>query len=281
VVDSLMQCPNGILMWTRRFEEGGIDALRDIPRSGGPPKIDGATMDNILSEAGRTKTTPAKLRQKIWQETWILHHITYVGKLMCKARFSVKTATKVHASPAGNGTANSWRHRTKMRIVRLKKAGFAIATMDELFFIHNDAEGHKYWSPIGIPSSACGGTQEAYVFGAVTDGGRRIFRTATRGFNNRAWYSMSGLSTPLQKGGADTGQGIDAPLKASKEDIRQKQERRVHLPAQGLAISQRLGAMLAQGKNDLLNSEYSETFDNMRKAVSRCFRTVRFDLDIV
>ena len=65
VADSPMQCPNWVLMWVRRFEEGGIDALRNLPRSGRSPKIDGATMDNILSEAGRAKTTPAELRQKI------------------------------------------------------------------------------------------------------------------------------------------------------------------------------------------------------------------------
>jgi len=35
-----------------------------------------------------------------------------------------------------------------------------------------------------------------------------------------------------------------------------------------------------RGKNDLLNSEYYETFDNMRKAVSEYLRTVRFDLDV-
>ena len=31
VADSLMQCPDWVMTWTRRFEEGGIDALRDLP----------------------------------------------------------------------------------------------------------------------------------------------------------------------------------------------------------------------------------------------------------
>ena len=39
-------------MWVQRFEEGGIDALRNLLRSGRPPRIDGAAMDNILSEVG-------------------------------------------------------------------------------------------------------------------------------------------------------------------------------------------------------------------------------------
>lgn len=52
---------------------------------------------------------------------------------------------------ADNGTVNSWRHWTKMRIARLKNAGFAIAAVDEAFFIHNNSAGRKYWSPIGTP----------------------------------------------------------------------------------------------------------------------------------
>ena len=68
---------------------------------------------------------------------------------MYRAGLSVETATKVHANYACGGTVNSWRHRTKIRIARLKKAGFAIAAMDESFFMYNDAASRKYWSPIG------------------------------------------------------------------------------------------------------------------------------------
>jgi len=35
--DCLMQCPNRVSHRARRFEEGGIGALRDLPRSGRPP----------------------------------------------------------------------------------------------------------------------------------------------------------------------------------------------------------------------------------------------------
>ena len=33
--DSLMQCPNWLSCWARRFEEGGLDALRDLPGRAG------------------------------------------------------------------------------------------------------------------------------------------------------------------------------------------------------------------------------------------------------
>ena len=88
-----MQCLNWVLMWVGRFEEGGIDALRNLPRNGRPPRITRAAMDNMLSETG------------------ILFHVTYVRKLMYRAGLSAKTATMVPANRAGNGTVNSWRHR--------------------------------------------------------------------------------------------------------------------------------------------------------------------------
>jgi len=35
-VDYLMQCPNWVRNWLRRYDEGGPDGLRDLPRSGRP-----------------------------------------------------------------------------------------------------------------------------------------------------------------------------------------------------------------------------------------------------
>ncbi len=49
---------------------------------------------------------------------------------MYMAGLSAKTAAMEHANRVDNGTVNAWRHQTKRRIVRLKKAGFAIAAME-------------------------------------------------------------------------------------------------------------------------------------------------------
>ncbi len=34
--ENLMQCPNWIRMWVERYDLGGLDSLRDLPRSGRP-----------------------------------------------------------------------------------------------------------------------------------------------------------------------------------------------------------------------------------------------------
>ena len=283
VADSLMQCPNWVLMWVQRFEEGGIDALRDLPRSGRPPRIDGATMDNILSEAGRKKTTPAELRQKIWQETGILHHVTYVRKIMYKAGLSVKTATRVHASHARGGTVSSWRHRTKMRIAHLKKARFVIAVADEAFFVHNNSAGRKYWSPIGIPVKVphAGGRRRLTIFGAVTDDGRQFFRTTTRGFNNGTFILyVRALLRRFKKVAPIPDRASTHRSKLARKIFgRNKNVEFIYLPKASPYLNASEQCWNG-GKRDLLNSEYYETFEDMRKAVSTYLRTVRFDLDV-
>lgn len=67
-----------------------------------------------------------------------------------KAGLSAKTATRVNTSHAGGRAADSWSHRAKRRIARLKKDGFRIVAMDEVFFVHNDAAGRKCWFLVGI-----------------------------------------------------------------------------------------------------------------------------------
>ena len=105
---------------------------------------------------------------------------------MYKTGLSAKAAAMAHANRAGNGVADSQRRRTKRRIAHLKRARFDVAAMDEVFFIHNDAAGRKYWSPVGAPIRIlhAGGRRRLTVFGAVTDGGRQLFRTSTLGFND-------------------------------------------------------------------------------------------------
>ena len=49
--DRLMQCPNWV-SWVKRFEEGGIDAIRNLPRSGRKPKVALRDIEEAVSAAG-------------------------------------------------------------------------------------------------------------------------------------------------------------------------------------------------------------------------------------
>ena len=155
--------------------------------------------------------------------------------------------------------------------------------MDEAFFIHNDAVGRKYWSPVGTPVRVAhaGGHRRLTVFGAVADDWKQFFRTSTPGFNDgtfvpyvrallrrfkRVALILDGASTHRSRLTRETFGG-------------NKNVEFIYLPTASpyLNASEQCWN---RGKRDLMNSEYYETFDDMRKAVSTYLRTIRFGLDI-
>ena len=57
---SPMQCPSRVSFWVERFAEGGLDALRDLPKRDRPPKVGPDMMEGIWSGASARSylTTP-------------------------------------------------------------------------------------------------------------------------------------------------------------------------------------------------------------------------------
>ena len=202
---------------------------------------------------------------------------------MYRAGLSVKAATKVHVNHARGETVNSWRHRTKMRIARLKKSRFVIAAADEAFFIHNNSAGRKYWSPIGIPVKVphAGGRRRLTIFGAVTDDGRQFFRTTTRGFNNGTFIPyVRALLRRFKRVALILDRASTHRSKLVRKAFgKNKNIEFIYLPKASTYLNASEQCW-NRGKRDLLNSEYYETFEDMRKAVSTYLRTVRFDLDV-
>lgn len=87
--DYLMQCPNWVRNWLRRYDEGGPDGLRDLPRSGRPRRIPSDTVDGIVARVAGSGITPKGLQRIMHEETGVKLHITYVRKIMraaCRPR---------------------------------------------------------------------------------------------------------------------------------------------------------------------------------------------------
>ena len=47
--DILIRCPNWVRNWLRRYDEGGLEGLRDLPRCGRPRSIESQILDTIIS----------------------------------------------------------------------------------------------------------------------------------------------------------------------------------------------------------------------------------------
>ena len=281
--DILMQCPTWVLKWVRRFEEGGIDALRDRPRAGRPPSVKPRIMEEIMSVACQTKTTPEIVRQEIHHATKVWFHTTYVRKLMRRRNLSVKKATRVHVRHADNKTVNSWRYRIKTVIPRLKKARFSIAFGDEAFFVRDSVTGRKYWSPKGtrikIPYS--GSRQRLTVFGAVTDTGEQFFRSTVRGFNTRTFIAfVRGLLRRFKRVMLVLDKASAHRSKLLKQKFgKNKNIKFIYLPTASPYLNPSEQCW-SKGKNKIMNSEYYESFADLRNAVSKYYRTTRFSLDV-
>ena len=68
-VADLAQFAKWVRSWLRRYDERGLEGLRNLPRSSRPRKIPRETMDQIVNKAGQTKCTPVELQKHMHEET--------------------------------------------------------------------------------------------------------------------------------------------------------------------------------------------------------------------
>ncbi len=66
---NLMRSDRWVHTWLERFDAGGLDGLRDLPRSGRPPKIPREIMARIIEQAVQPQCTPRELQKIIREDT--------------------------------------------------------------------------------------------------------------------------------------------------------------------------------------------------------------------
>ena len=138
----LMRSARWVRNWLHRYDEGGLDGLRDLPRSGRPRRIPRETIEQIVNKTVQPKGTPAGLQKRIHEETGTKLHITYIRKIMRMHDLSPKESQRVHINRAGKKAVQNWQYRFKKQVPRLEKDGFIPVMGDEAFFM----SGRKYWS---------------------------------------------------------------------------------------------------------------------------------------
>ena len=179
---SLMLPDRWVHTWLERFDAGGLDGLRDLPRSGWSPKIPHKTMARVIGQAVQPKCTPRELQKIIREETGVRLYITNVRKAMSRHGLTPKVPQKVHINRASRVAVRSWQSRFDRRVSRLEEDGFTIVDEDEAFFIHDAISGRKYWSLRGerIVVPYTGSHRRIVVYGAIAKDGRQFFRTHER-----------------------------------------------------------------------------------------------------
>ena len=280
---NLLRCPKWVRNWLERFEAGGLEGLRDLPRSGRPPKISQEVMDGVLGKVDRFKTTPAELQQVIHKETGTKMHRTNVRKIMQKYGLSPKGSQKVHINRATKAAVKSWQYRLKKRISRLEQDDFVIAMEDEAFFIHDVKSGRKYWSPVGVPITVpyTGSHKRITTYGSITMDGRQFFRT-------ESWFNAPTFVAYLkamQKHFGNVAVMVDraSPHRAKlvKKLLRENKNIKIIYLPKGSPFLNPVEECWHQGKRILLVSEYYRRVADMQNAISKYYRTARFHLDLL
>ena len=111
--DILIRCPNWVRNWLRRYDEGGLEGLRDLPRCGRPRRITRDAMDAIVANVAGCRITPVGMQQYIRAQTGTSLHITYVRKIMHLYNLTPKVAQKIHINRADRKAIWNWRYYLK------------------------------------------------------------------------------------------------------------------------------------------------------------------------
>ena len=121
----LMRSARWVRNWLHRYDEGGLEGPRDLPRSGRPRRIPRETIEQIINKTVQPKCTPAGLQRHIHEETGTKLHITYIRKIMRMYDLSPKESQRVHINRAGKKAVQNWQYRFKKQVPRLEKDGLS------------------------------------------------------------------------------------------------------------------------------------------------------------
>jgi len=117
VAKAFMQSRDRVHFWVRRYREGGMAALRDLPRSGRPPRAGPERIAGIIGEAEDGVTAPKRLRADIRERTGVLYRTVSVRRMMRGLGMSPKVcsrSTRAGRTPipyAGGSAAQKGRSR--------------------------------------------------------------------------------------------------------------------------------------------------------------------------
>jgi len=284
VAKVLMQSRDWAYFWVRRYREGGLAALRDLPRSGRPPKVEQKRIAKIVGESEDGIVTPKKLRSDIHEKTGVWYHPVSVRRLMRNLKMSPKVPELVHTSRPDTETIRRWQRSTKRQISRLKRQGFATVILDESIFVDSPTVGRKYWSGIGEPITVPyrGSRRRTVAYGAISTDGRRFFRTYDSfdgptfiGYLRDLCRHFGKILVIMDGAPAHTTRAVKNFVKDNRDAVRVK-----YLPVATPELSA-IEEYWHQAKRDILVSEYYATFEEMKRALSEHLRTAGFDQDVM
>ncbi len=112
-----LHCPQpNIVYWKRRFEEEGLDGLKDRPRSGRPPKVSSWKLERVktLIEKKQCWTT-TEVMKLIYEKTGVQYSLMHVTRLLHSWGLSKQRPRKKHINAASDEDVKRFKKGRKKR----------------------------------------------------------------------------------------------------------------------------------------------------------------------
>jgi putative transposase len=100
--------------WLKRYDEEGIEGLRDRPKSGRPAELSAEIeyeIKTILTDSNQGWTTK-QVEELIIKETGIKYHYTHIYRILRRWGFKQKVPRKVHVNTASAEEKDEFKKRS-------------------------------------------------------------------------------------------------------------------------------------------------------------------------
>ena len=153
VAQSLMMSDDWVRQWVDRYESGGLDALRDRPRAGRPPKVRKDKLNKIIDDASRKRVRPHEVSDAIKRKTGVGYSSRHVLRLMRGRNLSPKKIQYVHVNHASPAAVSKWQKRERRVIAYHRRKGRTVGWGDESHHRRDDKSNALFWTEQGTPVS--------------------------------------------------------------------------------------------------------------------------------
>jgi len=279
--DMVFTSASSVGNWVARYTEGGIDALRDLPRSGRPREVGREEMETIIDRESQPHARPEDVRQTVYDLTGVLYHISTVRRRMRERGLSHKRGHPVHVNRASDSAVRGWQWRTGASVPEMEAAGFTIVAQDEAIITHGAGAGQGLWSRRGervlVPYT--GSRRKVVAYASIASDGRRLcelhgrFDAATFVAHLKKIHKKFGrVAVFLDRAPQHRAREVGEFVQGCGGDVRL-----VYLPVgtPELNVVEELWHQLRR----LLVGLHVPAFDDFRRVVGGLLRTMRHGLD--
>ena len=175
--NTLYRCRSWGPKWYKRYMDGGIDALKNMPKSGRIPKVPRKFMKRVgrMARNAQKCWTAEEMQDFILGKTGYNFELSYVRKLMKAWGYTMKVSVLRHVNRASRRRIK--RFQKKMKKINPEAEGYTIGMQDESISTA-DARARKEVYTYGNYRAVytyTGGHAKTIVFGFITVHGEGYF----------------------------------------------------------------------------------------------------------